>query len=172
MRDGGYPESVAGFLLGINGAMVGLFEIGVSARLGTISPVKRMTLGAFFVVIGLAITTVSTHWLWFAFSIVVWSVGEILSFAIMSAYTSRLAPPNRRGEYFGLIQSSWRLSGVLGPASLMAGYEFLGAKIFWPSLLVPGIATVWAFTRLGKDSGRREANLPQGLKHHTDRNFV
>jgi predicted MFS family arabinose efflux permease len=156
--------------------MVGLFEIGVSARLGSVSPIKRMTVGSALVVAGLAITTVSTHWVWFAFSIAVWSVGEILSFAIMSAYTSRLAPADRRGEYFGWIQSSWRLAGVLGPASLMASYEFLGAKTFWPALLVPGIATVWAFTRLGPSShshgGTHGPNLPQGLKRLTDRNFV
>lgn len=147
VRDGGYSASTVGLLLGLNGGMVALFEVGVVARLSLTSPVTRMASGAALVALGLAFTGLFSHWAWYATTIVIWTAGEILSFAIMGGYTTTLAPIDRRGEYLGWIQSSWRLAGVIGPPTLLFGFECLGIW-FWPLASLPAFISIWLFLRL------------------------
>jgi len=50
------------------------------------------------------------------FSVIVWTLGEITSAPMSSAYVADLAPEHFRGRYMGLFGFTWSLGLMLGPA--------------------------------------------------------
>lgn len=112
----GIPASTYGYLLSLNGALVTLFELPLT-RITSRFP-TRPTIAVGFLVIGFgfAINAIASSPAWFALAIIVFTVGEMISFPLATAYVAQLAPADMRGRYMGLYGMVWALALVCAPS--------------------------------------------------------
>ena len=74
-------------------------------------------------------------WAWFLATVVLWTVGEILTAPQQMAFIADWAPPAARGRYLSLYQASWSLSFALNPVLFLPLHARLGEPLFWGSLV-------------------------------------
>ncbi len=117
------------------------------------SPFSSIAAGICFYALGLVGFAVSFNWTLFIISMVVFTLGEILTFPASNLLIDRLAPAGMRGAYFG-TQSFTSLGHFLGPALggfLLAGY---GGPIMFVT-----VAGITLFSILFYWSGQRHYEL-------------
>ena len=138
IRDNGLSYAVVGLLLALNGAVCLVLELPV------ISITQRLTARPVLAV-GIALTgagfflTQFAHSVWpLALTVVVWTVGEVISAPVGSAYVADLAPPAMRGRYTGAHGMTFSLSFVLAPA--LGGWLYsLGPEVLFTACGVLGL---------------------------------
>jgi MFS family permease len=74
--------------------------------------------GAGFALTGLAHTVPLL-----AATVVVWTLGEMISSPVASSYAVQLAPEQYRGRYLGLFMMMWSLGMVIGPPAGTVVFE-------------------------------------------------
>jgi MFS family permease len=133
----GYSPRTYGLLLAINGVMIVLFELVLTAWLQRYPPRPVIALGYGLTAIGVAMTGLAHGIPLLALSVVVWTLGEMCFAPVTGAFLTGLAPPQYRGRYMGLWHSTWSAGMLLGP--------FLGTLIYarspaalWITCLVVG----------------------------------
>ncbi|MCX6547669.1 MAG: MFS transporter, partial [Acidobacteria bacterium] len=62
---------------------------------------------------------------------VVWTFGEMILFPAMSDAVATLAPPDRRGEYMGLLSLCFAAALALGPWLGVVAYAQVGPRWVW-----------------------------------------
>ena len=84
--------------------------------------------------------------LYAAFTIVVWTLGEMLALPMLNVLVAGRASPGNRGRYMGVYTMAFAAAFVFAPAVGTHVYETYGADILWYGVgaLAPllGIAAV------------------------------
>jgi MFS family permease len=130
LRDG-HSTAIYGALISLNGLVVMLIELPSSALTRRFPPRRVIALGLALTGVGFGATGLVTSSAALAATVVVWTMGEIASAPVSSAYVADLSPPHMRGRYAGAFGMTFGLGLVVGPAA--------GTAIFAAS---PG--TLWA----------------------------
>jgi len=133
VTDAGLSDSDFGLLLTLNGILVVIFELPVSALTMHRNPRSMLALGFLLVGAGYALTGAATTLHMLALTVVIWSVGEMIGAPISYAYVADLAPRDAGGRYQGLFGVAWGTGAITGPA---IGGLLLSANpaLFWPLL--------------------------------------
>lgn len=142
----GYPASVFGLLVGLNGVLIMLFEVGLTAWLGRFRRLRVAAVGVLLAGVGVGITGFVLHWAWFLLAVLLWTAGEILAVPQQSAFVTDWAPPLQRGRYLSLYTATWSLAIALNPLICLPLHARLGERLFWPVLSVlalPAAAVLW-----------------------------
>ena len=145
VRDAGLSTAVYGLLHSLNGLIVILFELPVSPWTQKQPPRRVMSLGFALVGIGFALTAWAYNLPMLAFTVVIWSAGEIISFPVGGAYVANLAPEDMRGRYMGFMGFVWSFNMILAPT--------LGALLFthsptalWLICGAAGLLAAWVIS--------------------------
>jgi MFS family permease len=149
-REGKLDNTWIGFILGINGVLIVWLELVWIERLRRFGPLKVSALGCLWIGLGLGLTGVSAHWAWYVFTLLLWTIGEILTFSFLIAYAADVAPEDRRGQYLSLISLTWRGALAINPLIAMPLYEHMAVRGFWGlHLLLATLAAVlvWRLER-------------------------
>jgi predicted MFS family arabinose efflux permease len=131
VRDLGYSGVVFGILTAINTVVIIFVEVPLNNAMAHWDDRKALALGAILCGIGFGMMVFWENIFFIAFTIVVWTFGEMIFFPASTSYTSTLSPENRRGEYMGYFQMTFSLALMLGP---WLGTEILdrfGSDILW-----------------------------------------
>ena len=112
----GYTPATYGMLISLNGAMIVVFELALTAWTQNKPPQPLIALGYALTGIGIALTGVAAGIPALAATVVIWTVGEMLYAPVSGAYVSGLAPDRYRGRYMGIWHSVFSIGMVLGPA--------------------------------------------------------
>jgi MFS family permease len=144
----GYPAVVYGVLLGTNGLLIALFEISVVGALRRFRRLRVAALGMALAGVGFAMTGLVLHWAWFLATVVLWTVGEILTAPQQMAFIADWAPPAARGRYLSLYQASWSLSFALNPVLFLPLHSRLGEPLFWGLLIFLAIPATLLLLRV------------------------
>jgi len=153
VRAAGLPDQVYGLVLSLNGLLVVLFEIPLTAVTRRHSARGVIAFGFALIGCGTGLYAwAETAWQ-YALGMTVFTAGEIASMPVAMAYVVSLAPEDMRGRYVGLYGLTWATALVCGPA--------LGTMLFaWnPAALWIGCcATGWlaAVIMLRDPGGSRE----------------
>jgi MFS family permease len=75
----------------------------------------------------------------YAFAVVVWTLGELTANPIGTTIIADVAPIERRGFYQGIYGASWGISGAVGPLVGGAVYQRFGGDTLWLLCFVVGI---------------------------------
>ncbi len=118
----GFSGATYGNLIAINGILIVLFELAVTAVTRRLPPRWMLALGFLLSGCGFALTGVSFTVPALAATVVIWTFGEMISSPMAGTYISSLAPSHLRGRYMGLWSATWSIGMMLGP--------WLGALIF------------------------------------------
>jgi len=141
-QSAGYPAVVFGLLAAVNGILIALFEISITAWLRRFRRLRVAALGAFLVASGFGAIGLVMHWAWFLLAVVVFTAGEILSTPQAMAFVADWAPPEARGRYLSLYQATWSVGFAVNPAIALPLHAALGERAFWglmPLVAVPGV---------------------------------
>ncbi len=126
----GFSTTVYGAILSMNGAMVVLFELPLTTVTRRFPAPRVIALGFLLAGFGFALLGFARTIPAMVACMAVFTLGEMLSMPMASAYVADLAPPSMRGRYMGAYGLTWTLALVVGPALGM-------------SLLAAGPATLW-----------------------------
>ena len=111
----GFPSSAYGLLISMNGMLIVLFELGITQWTRRFAPRPMIALGYLLAGLGFALTGVARTLPALAATVVIWTLGEMVSSPVVSAYVVQLAPEQYRGRYLGLMVMMWSLGMIIGP---------------------------------------------------------
>jgi len=113
----GFDLKIYGLLLSLNGLLIVLFELPLTAWTRGLPP--RSTIAAGYLLIGTGFALIG----WAAtipaliLVVLVFTLGEMIAMPLASAYVVGGVPPEMRGRYMGAYGLVWALGLTLGPAT-------------------------------------------------------
>ncbi|HUR82212.1 MAG TPA: MFS transporter [Thermoanaerobaculia bacterium] len=137
----GYTTATYGLLLSINGVMIVLFELVLTAWTQRFPARPLIALGYGLNSLGVALMGFLTSMPALTMSVVVWTLGEMIFAPASGAFVSGLAPERYRGRYMGLWHLMFSLGMLLGPAIGTWIYGRSHVALFWTCIVV-GAASV------------------------------
>jgi predicted MFS family arabinose efflux permease len=141
----GLHEDTIGALLAINTVLVVVLEILIVHRLEKKEPLGIVAVGAFLVCLGFALLPYGRTPLWAAATIVVWTAGEITSFAFLATFVASRSAPGTQGRYMALYVMAFGLAYVLAPVVGTRVYESVGRDWVWHACGALGIVLLAGF---------------------------
>jgi MFS family permease len=134
----GHSAATYGMLISLNGLLIILFEVPLTAVTQRF-PVRRMiALGIVLQGIGFGLTGAAHSFLALAGTVVLWTLGEMIFAPTSSAYVAGIAPDAMRGRYMGLWTLMWSAGLTLGPALGSALFE-RNASLLWLLCFILGL---------------------------------
>ncbi|HMN23270.1 MAG TPA: MFS transporter [Ignavibacteriaceae bacterium] len=139
--DLGYTTAAFGLFGAINTVLIIFLEVPLNNWMNDIPYKKSLMIGALLAAIGFGGFAISTTAIPLIISIIVFTFGEMIFFPITAAYTSEIAPQNKRGEYMGYYQMTFSFAFSAGPWLGTVVYQHYGSVILWIGALVLGLIT-------------------------------
>jgi predicted MFS family arabinose efflux permease len=156
IKTAGYAESVYGVILGLNGVIVVLCEIPVSAWTRRLPPRPVIAAGFLLIGCGMGLNLWASRPFEYAVAMAVMTAGEIISMSVSMAYAASLAPEHLRGRYMGLYGLTWALALTVGPGLGLWTFSRHPA-VLWVGCALLGAVGAATVAGLG---GRRPAAWP------------
>jgi MFS family permease len=130
VRAVGLSAAVYGGLLSLNGLIIIAIELPLSSYTRKIAPHFAITIGAALMAMGFGFTAFASTVSLLAFSVVLWTFGEMALSPVRIAYVANLAPADARGRYLGALGVTQSLGRIL--ASVLGTLLFVwNAQGFW-----------------------------------------
>ncbi len=120
-----------GLLLSMNALMVVLFQFWITKKISKYAPMKMMTFGTVFYLIGFGMYGfVSEEYLFFIAMAII-TVGEMIVTPIGQSVAASFAPEDKRGRYMAMFGFSWAIPNLFGV--LVAGLimDNIGSNWVW-----------------------------------------
>lgn len=137
----GYSTAAFGLFNAINTVLIIIVEVPLNNWMND-TPYKRsLFIGALLAGIGFGGFAIATTTISLAAAIIVFTFGEMIYFPTTAAYTSEIAPAERRGEYMGYYQMTFSFAFSAGPWLGTVVYQHYGPVILWSGALVFGLIT-------------------------------
>jgi len=127
----GLFENQIGPLMAINALIIIATEMPLVHWLERFRPIKVIALGAFLIAFGIGLLPLGSSYLWVAFTVVVWTVGEMLCFPLVTAFIANRSNDANRGKYMGMFSFTFSVSMVISPALGAWIYEVYGPRTLW-----------------------------------------
>ncbi len=143
VRAGLSPASY-GVDIAVNGILIVLLQPLIARRVQRMSRMPLLAVSTAIVGLGVASSAFSHSTLGYAFSIVVWTVGEVGTAGVLSSVITDLAPRAFRGRYAGIQGSSSGIARLIAPAVGLAVFYAFG-----PGWLFAGCGIDGLFVALG-----------------------
>jgi MFS family permease len=135
----GYTPATYGMLLSVNGLMIVVFELVLTAWTQRLPAQPLIALGYGLTGIGIALTGIAASVPALVATVVIWTVGEMIYAPVSGAYVSGLAPERFRGRYMGIWHSTFSVGMLLGPVIGTWMYGRNPAALWWTCLVI-GVA--------------------------------
>ncbi|MET9023517.1 MFS transporter [Actinopolymorpha sp. NPDC004070] len=155
IHDSGLSPSVYGAMAALNAVMVVFLQPVVTAPLARLPQLPVQCAGGVLIAVGVAMTGLANTVAGYAFSVVVWSVGEVVVAGIAASVIANLAPAHARGRYQGAFGWTWGTARFAALTLGVALYSGLGPGVLWWTALAAGIACSVATLAFHRKVARR-----------------
>jgi MFS family permease len=126
----GFSAATYGAVISLNGALVVFFELPLTA-FSRRFPIRRVMAAGYLVCgIGFALNAFAHTIPALVVCMTIFTLGEMLTMPMASAYLADLAPAQMRGRYLGVSGLTWSLGLIVGPAAGMKLFAFSPAA-YW-----------------------------------------
>ncbi|MEV6976172.1 MFS transporter [Kitasatospora sp. NPDC093806] len=143
-----------GLVIGLNGLLIVVLQIPVTKWMEGRSRTALLVASALLIGWGFGLTALAGSSAWFyAFTVAVWTLGEILNAPTMMGLVTELSPTRARGRYQGVYSLSWSLASFLGPAAGGVLLERAGSAVTWGACGVLGTVAAGGYVLLGRRPG-------------------
>ncbi|MFI7119992.1 MFS transporter [Amycolatopsis sp. NPDC049868] len=143
-----------GLVMALNGLLIVAVQPLVGKRLSRLDPNRVLAAGTAVVATGFALTAFVHDAEGLAFTVVIWTVGEIAVAGSIPTIVSLLSPPALQGTYAGLSGMSWSVGAVLAPVLGSFLLPF-GPGALWGGVGLVGLAAAFGAAALGGPVRRR-----------------
>lgn len=135
----GISAKAYGFLISMNGAMIVLLELALTAWTRRVPAQSVIALGYALFGIGYSLVGLARSIPALMIAVVVWTTGEMIFAPATGAYVTTLAPAEFRGRYQGLWWLTWSIGMLAGP---YAGTLLLqqSASLYFAIVACAGVA--------------------------------
>lgn len=158
-----YPENIIGILMALNAIIIVLIEMPALHRLESMDPLRLMIVGTLLMG-GFALTPLSAAVPYVAFTVVIWTMGEIFLFPITATYISNMATDQNRGAYMGMFTLVFAFGFVLGPLLGMGMYEHFGPNSVWIGCGILALFSASGLFLLKRKLKRDEVKTAESVK--------
>ncbi|MFJ1704559.1 MDR family MFS transporter [Kitasatospora sp. NPDC088346] len=151
MGRAGISTTQYGLVIGLNGLLIVLLQLPVGRLMEGRDRTALLVVSALLTGWGFGLTALAGSSAgFFAFTVAVWTIGEIVAAPTMMGLVSELSPARARGRYQGVHSLSWSLASFLGPAA--GGYllDHAGSTVVWTACGVCGTVAAAAFLLVGR----------------------
>lgn len=148
----GYATSTYGMLLSINGMLIVAFELLITSFVRRFRAQPVIAIGYLLAGLGFALNAAARTVPALAGTVIVWTLGEMISSPVIGAYAAQLAPERYRGRYMGLLMTMWGLGLVIGP--LAGTWVFArNPQVLWIGCGIGGISSALLMLTRTRDGG-------------------
>lgn len=134
----GLKEDSVGFVFTLNTLMIVALEMIITKRMEALRPLRVIAFGMVFFAVGFGLLPYGSSLAFVLGTVVVWTVGEMVTMPIMTAFASARAGDDNRGRYMGLYSITFALAFVTAPLLGTAIYEHVGPSAVWHFALMLG----------------------------------
>jgi MFS family permease len=131
MTADGLSASTYGWVIAVNGVLIVLGQLFVPRLIGNFDSVRVLTVAALIVGVGFGLVAFAHAAWFFALTVVVWTLGEMLQSPSNAATVASLSPVALRGRYQGLQSLSWSAGTALAPIAGGFTQQHLGNTALW-----------------------------------------
>ncbi|MER6255026.1 MFS transporter [Streptomyces sp. NPDC001584] len=169
MGAAGFSPGDYGLVVAVNGVLIVLLQIPVTAFIERRDPQKLLVISALLAGYGFALTAFAGPVWAYALTVCVWTLAEIVNSPTQMSLVVRLSPVHGRGRYQGVYNLSWAVASLVAP--LMAGLliDRYGADWLWGATGVLGTvaaAGYWLLMRgLSEGDARSGGTAVAGGAH-------
>ena len=153
-RARGLSPGAYGFLASLNGVFCLLLELPIAAVTARVAAWLPMVVGAVLIGAGFGATALAPTVPLLALTVLVWSVGEMVYYPVVSAYVADLAPPGLQGRYQATLGFTGASGLVLGPAVGPLLFQWSSAGL-WSACAVLGVLAALLFASVRPARPRR-----------------
>ncbi len=144
----GLPENAIGGLLAVNTLLIVTVEMLIMHGLRAARPQRVASVGVLLLGCGFALMPLGRGGLYAVLTVIVWTMGEILTLPMLMTLVSLRADEAAQGEYQGLCSLAFAASWVIGPVLGMSVYGRLGAGALWFGCGLVGLTLSAGFVRI------------------------
>lgn len=155
MANSGLPPSDYGLAIAVNGGLIVLITLQAVRFVERWPRFAGMAFAALLVGAGFGLTELADALPFYAFTVVIWTLGEIIGAAIAPVIVSDMSPPGLRGLYQGIFGSAWGLAFFIGPALGGFIYGHFGSAALWGAAFTLGLLISLGFLALSIPASRR-----------------
>jgi MFS family permease len=138
LKDHGYGEEIIGLVQSLNGAIIILFEIPLTAATAHISYRRGVAWGFLLLGAGLTVNLLGGNVWLVVLGMTVFTIGEMLCLPRHAAWVQQLSPEGMRGRFSGLAGFAWLGGNLLGSWGGLALYG-VSPDALWALCGVAGI---------------------------------
>jgi MFS family permease len=143
-----------GLAIAVNGVLIILTTIPLSAMAARWRRFRTVAASAVFLGLGFGFTAIASTLPLYMLSVVIWTIGELLNNAVAATIIADRSPVALRGLFQGVYGSAWGLSLFLGPWIGGLVYQHLGGTTLWIGCLAVGLMLGLAYLGLEKRAGQ------------------
>ncbi len=163
MARAGFSAAAYGVTVAVNGIVIVVVQPLVVSWLTRRDHSRVIAAGQLLVGLGFGATLFASSVPGYMATVVVWTLGEIATAALLSSLVADLAPRLLRGRYQGLMGLAWGGGALIGPFAGASVLQGAGAGWLWGGCAVLGALSAAGHLALGPAIRRRRAALGPAL---------
>ena len=131
-----------GAMVSLNGLLIVLFEIVITARVQRLNPQPVIAIGYALNGIGFALSGFARTVPALMSAVALFTLAEMLYSPMAGPYLIRISPERFRGRYMGMLMLMWSIGLMIGPIAGTWLFERNEALLWTSCLIVGAIATL------------------------------
>lgn len=143
------PLELYGFVMAVNGMMICLMEMPLTAATRSWPVRNCIALGYIGMSISFLVLSLGSGLEAFLVAMIVFTFGEMMAFSRQQAYAASLAPDDMRGRYSGFLSWAWSVGNISAAVISLGLYQY-SPHLVWVSSALLGF--VGAFLIAGRVS--------------------
>ncbi|MFJ4987953.1 MDR family MFS transporter [Streptomyces sp. NPDC088732] len=134
----GFSAGQYGLVIGLNGLLIVLLQIPLTRMVEGRSRAALLTAGTVLMGWGFGLTAFAGSVAFYAFTVAVWTIGEILHAPASMSLVADLSPTHARGRYQGMYSIAWPAAAFAGPLLGGVALDRWGGGVAWGACAVVG----------------------------------
>ncbi|MBO4208070.1 MDR family MFS transporter [Micromonospora echinofusca] len=155
----GLPPASYGSVIALNGVLIVAGQLFVPRLIRGRSRSHVLALASAIVGIGFGLTAFADAAWFYAVTVLIWTLGEMLNSPSNSSLIAELSPADLRGRYQSVFSLSWQIAGASAPILGGLVRERLGDPVLWLGCAALGLLVAGAHLASGPARERRAATL-------------
>ena len=151
----GYRENTIGMLLALNALLIVAFEMVLIHSIANRDRLRVVGIGLFLLCAGYGLMPYGTSFAYLAFTVCVWTLGEMLYLPIVNVIVSERAGHGVQGRYMGMLTMAFSLAFIIAPLAGTYTYETFGPRALWQAVGVLGVGLWMSVAPLRRSLGGR-----------------